>query len=206
MNYAYFREIKPHNKGFTLLEIVVAVAIFGVITAIIFPALFQFLDMRERVNEKQERLQSLQKTFQFLANDLRYAANRLSKDEYGDKTKTTISINDDVLLDFTALYPDVNLGGQSVPRRVRWQLIDDELQRVQYPVMDPEKETRSIVQSLLKNVQTVGIQASHIEDGRDNRDDKWEEQSSLPDMIDVLIELEDGTQYRRLFTMLGGGK
>jgi len=191
------------NRGFTLIEIVVAVAIFAVITTIIFPALLQFLDTRERVTAKQQGLQSLQKTFQFMANDLRYAANRLSKDEYGDKTKTTFSISDDFLLDFTALYPDVSIGGQSVPRRVHWQLIDNQLERVQYPVMDPESETRSIVQSLLSDVQEIDIRASKVEDGRDNTDDKWEEQNRLPDMIEVTIVLEDDTEYQRIFTMLG---
>ena len=53
------------SGGFTLLEIIVAVAIFGVIASIVFPALLQFLDMRERVDEKHQQISGLQKTFQF---------------------------------------------------------------------------------------------------------------------------------------------
>jgi len=189
--------------GFTLLEIVVAVAIFGVIASIIFPALFQFLEMRDRVDEKNQQMVSLQKTFQFLANDLRFAANRISKDEFGDAGKTTLIINDDHLIDLTSFYPDISLNGLNVPRRVNWQLQDGNLQRVQYPVMDPESETRLIIQDLLQNVENVDIQVHVVENGRDNKDNEWEEQARLPDLIDIVIEMPDGIEYRRVFSMLG---
>jgi len=193
------------HKGFTLLEIVVAVAIFAVISSILFPALFQFLEMRERVDEKHQQISGLQKTFLFLANDLRFAVNRLSKDEYGDQRKTTILLDDDNLIEFTTAYPDLSLNGLNVPRRVIWQLNDGVLQRVQYPVMDPESETRKILQSLLINVKSVEFKVSQIKDGRDNVDSRWQEQSYLPDLIEVNIELDNDIEYRRVFTMLRGG-
>lgn len=191
------------SSGFTLLEIIIAVAIFGVIASIIFPALLQFLDMRERVDEKHQQISGLQKTFQFLANDLRFASNRLSKDEYGDIGKTTLSINDDYLIDLTALYSDLSLHGLAVPRRVRWQLVDGVLQRVQFPVMDPEADTRVMIQSLLQDVEDVEIEVSHVEDGRDNTDSDWDQQKRLPDLIDITIKMPKGIEYRRVFSMLG---
>lgn len=191
------------SRGFTLLEIIIAVAIFGVIASIIFPALLQFLDMRERVDEKHQQISGLQKTFQFLANDLRFASNRLSKDEYGDLGKTTLTINDDYLIDLTALYSDLSLQGLAVPRRVRWQLVGGVLQRVQFPVMDPEADTRVMIQSLLENVEDVEIEVSHVEDGRDNTNKDWDEQKHLPDLIDVTIKMPKGIEYRRVFSMLG---
>ena len=191
------------GRGFTLLEIVVAVAIFGVISAIVFPALLQFLEMRERVNEKHLELTGLQKTFLFLANDLRFAVNRLAKDEYGEIGKTTVTLRDDSLIEFTTAYPDVSLHGLNVPRRVKWQLNEGVLQRIQSPVMDPESETRTIVQSLLENVSNVDIEVSYVEDGRNTTSNKWEEQTRLPDLIEIEIELENNQQYRRAFSMLG---
>lgn len=186
-----------------MLEIIVAVAIFGVIASIIFPALLQFLEMRERVDEKHGQISTLQKSFQFLANDLRFAANRLPKDEYGELGKTTISINDEHLIDLTANYSDISLGGLAVPRRVRWQLEDGVLQRIQYPVMDPDSETRIILQSFVADVEEVNVEVSHIADGRDNSDDQWEEQKRLPDLLDIVIKMPEGVEYRRVFSMLG---
>lgn len=190
------------SSGFTLLEIIVAVAIFGVIASIVFPALLQFLDMRERVDEKHQQISGLQKTFQFLANDLRFASNRLSKDEYGDIGKTTLSINGDYLIDLTALYSDLSLQGLAVPRRVRWQLVDGVFQRLQFPVMDPDADTRVMIQSLLKNVEDVAIKVSHISAGRNNTDNGWVSQKRLPNLIEVTINMGKGIEYRRVFSML----
>lgn len=196
--------ISQTSRGFTLIEIVVAVGIFGVLASIIFPALIQFLEIRERVDAKHDQIVGLQKTFMFLTNDLRFAANRLPKDEFGELAKTTLKLNDDGLLDFTAMYPDLKITGLSVPRRVTWRLEEGELQRVQYPVMDPDGDTRTIVQTLLKNVDEVEIEISYIEDGRVVKEDKWEEQSRLPDLIEVTVELEDKLIFNRVLTMQGG--
>ena len=193
-----------YDNGFTLIEIVIAVAIFGVIASIIFPALFQFLDVRERIDIKHQQISGLQKTFMFLANDVRFAVNRLPKDEYGEPSKTTLKMGDDSVLEFIAAYPDLSLDGLNVPRRVRWQLEDGVLQRVQYPVMDPDADTRFFLQTLLQNVQEIEVEVSHVEDGRDNSDDKWDEQSRLPDLISIKIELENDLKYSRIFTMLAG--
>jgi len=198
--------MRRFNKtiGFTLIEVMVSVAIFAVIASIMGPALLQFLDVRERVNAKQERLEGLQKTFLFLANDFRYASNRLGKDEFGEPAKATMTVGDDSLIDFTAAYPDLNLGGANVPRRVRWVLDDNVLKRFQSPVMDPDGDTRIMRQSLLKGVDDVEIELSVIEDGRDNTSKKWDEETRLPDKISVTIKLENNAEYNRIFTMLGG--
>ena len=193
-----------HRLGFTLIEIVVAVAIFGVIMSIVFPTLVQFLNMRERLQEKHQELTGLQKAFLFMANDLRYAANRLGKDEYGEAGKTTLSIDEDHLIDLTALYPDVNLNGISVPRRLRWMLEDDELRRIQYPVMDPDSATPTATQTLLRDVENVEVEVSFVEDGRNNTDRKWDQQSRLPELISIKVEFLDGVEFRRVFTMVGG--
>lgn len=196
--------VKHRNTGFTLIEVMVAVGIFAVIVSIVGPALFQFLEIRERAGAKQERLESLQKTFLFLANDLRYAANRLGKDEFGDAADATLRVGDDALLELTTAYPDLNLGGLAVPRRVSWRLEDGVLQRLQSPVMDPDSDTRQLKQILLSDVRDIEIELSAIEDGRDSTSSRWEEKTRLPDKITVTIELENKTEYQRVFTMLGG--
>ena len=198
-----FQSIK-RALGFTLIEIMVAVSIFAVIASIVGPALFQFLDIRERAGAKQQQLDGLQKTFLFLAKDLRYASNRLGKDQFGEPSDATLSVGDDSLISLTTAYPDLNLGGLGVPRRVRWILEEGVLQRIQSPVMDPDGDTKTFKQSLLSDVRDVEIELSIVEDGRDSTSKKWEEKTRLPDKIEVIVILENKQQYRRVFTMLGG--
>ncbi|MFT6099226.1 MAG: general secretion pathway protein J [Arenicella sp.] len=191
-------------SGFTLIEIMVAVAIFAVIMSIVGPALFQFLNIRERAGAKQDQLEGLQKTFLFLANDLRYASNRLGKDEYGEPADATLTVGDGSVIALTAAYPDLNLGGLGVPRRVSWTLDDGVLQRIQSPVMDPDGDTRNFKQSLLSDVRDIEIELSIVEDGRDNTSKRWDEKTRLPDKIDITITMENKQQYRRVYSMLGG--
>jgi len=199
-----YRQIKIKPSGFTLIEMIIAVSIFAVVASIVFPALIEFLEVRERLDEKHEQVVSLQKAFLFLAKDLRYASNRLGKDEFGDEGKTTLAVGDEGLIELTAMYPDLNLDGVNVPRRVRWVLEKGVLERLQYPVMDPDSDTRLLRQKLIKDVEEVEIEVSSVEDGRDNTSKKWEEQTRLPDLISVTVTLDSGVEYRRVFTMLGG--
>ena len=195
------------SRGFTLIEMMVSVAIFAVMASIIFPALIQFLDTRDRLDIKHKQIISLQKTFLFLAQDLRFASNRLGKDEFGDLGKSTLRINDNEnLIELTALYPDLNLNGLGVPRRVKWLLNDGALQRIQYPVMDPDQDTRIIRQSLIDGVESVEINLFHVNGGRSEQSSQWDSESRLPDQLEMRVELESGVEYRRLFTMLGGDK
>ncbi len=195
---------RSSNSGFTLIEIMVALAIFATIAAITFPALIQFLDIRERVNAKNDSMERLNKTFLFLSRDLQHAVNRLAKDEFGEAMDSTLLVDDDSVLELTTAYQDFNLNGAGVPRRVKWVLDDKVLYRVQYPVMDPDGDTRIYRQALLPDVRDVEVTVFSIEEGRDSKSKRWVEETRLPNMMGVKIEFENGLEYERLFTMLGG--
>ena len=200
------RVFKP-AQGFTLIEIMVATAIFAVIAGIAFPALIQFLEVRDRIEEKHAQMVALQKTFLFLSNDLRFAVNRLDKDLQGELSQTTFSVGEnDSLLETTTSYPNLSLAGLNVPRRIRWELNSEVLQRVQYPVMDPDPDTRILRQTLLQNVSDVSIELSTIENGRNTSSDNWTEQTRLPDLFDITITLQDGQEYRRVLSMVSGSR
>jgi general secretion pathway protein J len=198
----YFK-VAQRRDGFTLIEVVIAVAIFAVIGAMLFPAIVQFIDIRERVIAKHDQIENLQKTFLFMSKDLRFASNRLGKDEYGDLGDATLSVGDDSLIEMTSVYPNLSLDGLSVPRKVKWVLDDGKLLRLQYPVMDPDGDTRMYKQVLLDGVEDVDIELSVVEDGRNSSSKRWDEETRLPDLLTVVIKMEQGAEYQRLFTMLG---
>lgn len=194
------------SSGFTLIEIMVAMAIFAIIAAITFPALIQFLDIRERIIKKNESISALQKTFLFFSRDVGFAVNRLGKNEYGEAADATMLVGDNSLMELTTSYQDFNLDGSGVPRRVKWIFEDKVLYRVQYPVMDPDGDTRVYKQRLLSDVNDVELKVYSIEEGRDSESKRWDEETRLPNMIRLSIEMETGVKYERAFTMLGGDR
>ncbi|HAU68880.1 MAG TPA: hypothetical protein DCW52_10865 [Gammaproteobacteria bacterium] len=200
-----FRLITNRKRsGFTLIEVVVAVAIFAVISSIIFPALIQFLDARERILEKNHQVTELQKFFLYLERDLRFASNRLGKDEYGDALKSAMTVNDGSLFELTAVYPDLRMSGVGVPRRVKWELIDGHLIRTQYPVMDPDGDTRVNKRAFLEDIDDVEIIVHYIEDGRSSETKRWSESKKLPDLIQLRLEMKNKIVYERHILMLSG--
>ena len=64
------------SAGFTLIEVLVAMAIFGILAALASLSLGQALSNSDMLNERMDRLQSIQRTMMFLSNELLQAAPR----------------------------------------------------------------------------------------------------------------------------------
>lgn len=64
------------NKGFTLLEIVIAVAVFAVIASISSSVLYQSLQTKERSNQKVNLINAMQLTFAIFSKDTRQIVTR----------------------------------------------------------------------------------------------------------------------------------
>ena len=193
-------------SGFTLMEVIVSVAIFAIIAAITFPALIQFLDIRERLNLKNDSLSDMQRVFLFFNRDVTYAVNRLGKNEFGETVDAPLIVGDDALLELTTSYQDYELEGAAIPRKVKWVYENEELIRIQYPVLDPDGDTRVYRQRLLENVDDVQVVVYSIDEGSENEDRRWDEEARLPNMLKLVIELKNGVSYEKYATMLSGDR
>ncbi|MCP4230785.1 MAG: prepilin-type N-terminal cleavage/methylation domain-containing protein, partial [bacterium] len=81
----------PRNRGFTLLEMIIALGIFTVIWAISYGGLNRFIDQRDDITARHEEIKSLQVVFALLAQDMQYMANRSVRDGFGDKEASVVS-------------------------------------------------------------------------------------------------------------------
>lgn len=200
------RYSRSASFGFTLMEIIISIAIFAIIAAITFPALIQFLDIRERINKKNAALSDMQKVFLFFNRDVTFAVNRLGKDEFGESADAPLLVGGDSLIELTTSYQDFELDGAAIPRKVKWIYEDGSLIRVQYPVLDPDGDTRVYRQRLLENVEEVEITAYSVDEGRESESNRWDDEERLPNMLRLVIELDNGITYERYATMLSGDK
>lgn len=70
-------------RGFTLLELIVVLAVFGVFSAMAYGGLNYVLTTRKVIEAKLDRTAEWQKAFQRLRNDLELAAPRAARDGFG---------------------------------------------------------------------------------------------------------------------------
>ena len=75
--------MNSENSGFTLIEILVAFFIFGIIGVVSGQLLNQTLSSQKTLKEKGEHLQSLHRGIQILQRDIMQYVDRPIRDEYG---------------------------------------------------------------------------------------------------------------------------
>ena len=95
--------IRTRQIGFTLIEIMVAVAIFSVMSVIAWGVLGRSLSDAEMLTERMDRLQAIQRSVRYLTTDLAQAAPRSVRSEIGDTHLPAIlsSISGDFALEVT---------------------------------------------------------------------------------------------------------
>ncbi|EDY86475.1 general secretion pathway protein J [gamma proteobacterium HTCC5015] len=73
---------RPQN-GFTLIEILVAIAVIAVLYLIVFGVIGEATQSREKVSDYGERLTDLQRSFVLLEQDISQIIDRTARDAYG---------------------------------------------------------------------------------------------------------------------------
>ncbi|MBE9561308.1 MAG: prepilin-type N-terminal cleavage/methylation domain-containing protein, partial [Proteobacteria bacterium] len=83
--YGKVKLISGITVGFTLLELLVALAIFAVIAAMAYSGLNTILTARLQIEQQAEQLASLQRIFIKLGHDIEQYIQRPIRNQYGDK-------------------------------------------------------------------------------------------------------------------------
>jgi len=203
--------VRQSNRGFTLLEMVVAIAIFAVIGAISYTTLNQFIKSRESLEARNHKVRLLQQTFARFGDDVRYMVNRPVRDGLGDAVPAFIAGaefgGDGRVLEFTTSRPHMETNLWHRLQRVEWMLIDGELIRKTWLVLDRDFDSQSREQYLLTDVLAleVGLIKVDRKSGRVTNTRTWEDESALPDGVEILLTLAEGETYRRIVEVGGEG-
>ena len=194
--------------GFTLLEMVVAIGIFSVIAAISYASIDRFLDIRTTIKLRHDQLRLLQRTMGLMEMDMRFMLNRPVRDGFGDDEASLISfgnlaLDEGELVRLTTSQPDPELPVARL-RRISWRLLDGDLQRVSWSVLDRDQDSQEYVVTLLREVEAATL--SYYLYGEDESlqiETEWVDTNGLPVGVEFVLTLQNGRQYRRLFTVLG---
>ena len=194
------------QRGFTLLELLVALAIFALVSVMAYGGLASVLDQQFATDDIAAQLARLQKTYLLLQRDFEQVVPRPVRDEYGD---TLAPLLGDSQLQFTR-------GGWSNPaghprsslRRVAYRLEDQELTRYAWSVLDRAQNSEPLEQPLLDGVTEI---SSRYLVENDEWQDSWPpatvaaigdtETFSLPLAVEIQLEHERFGVVTWLFQM-----
>ncbi|MDX1488314.1 MAG: type II secretion system minor pseudopilin GspJ, partial [Acidiferrobacterales bacterium] len=152
------------QKGLTLLELVVAVAIFALFSVMAYGALDQILTQRDHLEREQLFWRTLSLVMLRLQDDLSQARPRAVRDIDGNLLPalrgqpTDTRALGEPTIEFTRggvleLYD----GAHTVLQRVAYRLRDDALVRLVWPVLDRSPQTEPSETILLREVDSFSV-------------------------------------------------
>ena len=130
------------QQGFTLLEILIALAIFAIMSMMAYAGLAAILDARASTVPRAQQLAELQTTLYLLNEDLSQIINRSIRDEFGT-TESAFSVGrGKEIVVFTRTVPSwSNDAGTNSLLRVSYSLEKDVLYRQVWSLPDRTQQT-----------------------------------------------------------------
>lgn len=146
------------RSGFTLIEVLVAMAIFGVLSVLAYMAIGETLGSAEYLGQRMDRLKSIQRTVRLLSMDLMQTAPRPVRDPFGESTLPALrtDISSEFALELThGGWPNPAGMPRGTLQRSAYRLEDGELVRYHWTVLDATLAMEPIQTVLLEDVDSL---------------------------------------------------
>lgn len=187
------------QRGFTLLELLVALAIFALLGVAAYAGLDVVLDAKARIETRADQLGRLQMLFVLMGRDIEQAADRGVRDNFGDPLPPMFG--NDTALEFTRAGWRNPAGlRRSGFQRVAYGYGDETLTRASWDVLDRAQDSEPRSARLLGGVSALEIRYL---DGAGEWRSEWPAASgagtTLPRAIEVTLDVKDWGRITRLF-------
>jgi general secretion pathway protein J len=149
------------GRGFTLIEVVIAMFIAAIMFAIGYGAINQALVDRDALNVSQNRVTEIQRGMRVVAQDFAQIVGRASRDTQGTgelQPAFMATDRDDTLLTFSRAGWSNPAGIQRpAEQRVRYRFVDGSLVREHWLALDPALNTQPRERVILTKVKSVEV-------------------------------------------------
>ena len=195
-----------HNriKGFTLLEMLVAIAIFAVVSGIAYTSLNQTVKIGNRVSEADRRLSELQFALAYINQDWMQVSPRKIRNQYGDSENQVVLADNSISFTRSG-WSNLLQHKRSELQRVQYRLIDKKLVRQHWRSLDQGIGEEPLTAVLLSAVDSIEIQFINVEDRTiDSWPDEVTQGLGRPIALLLTIILDDFGEIRRILEIPDG--
>jgi general secretion pathway protein J len=192
------------GTGFTLIELIVVLAIFAMLAVMAYGGLASVLSARERVLQSLERTAALQKVYVRLRNDLQQLRARPARDPYGEP-QAALLLAPDGALEFTRSgWRNPLSQPRSSLERVAYRLdVDGRLLRTSWRAVDRAQNAAAVETVVLDQVEDLRWR---FLEGKEWRE-AWPPAGTggtptletVPRAVEVSLTLKDLGEVRLLF-------
>lgn len=207
------RPLLRNSQGFTLLEVMIAVAIFSLLAMGTYRMLSTVLKTDEVTRQHERDLRELSRAFASLDRDINQTLNRSVRDAYGDERATLLgelgASDGNAALEFSRNGWRNPLGGaRAQVQRVRWRLAGEKLERLYWNVLDQAVDSQPRVQKVLDGVQSLELR---FLDDKGQWQEQWpptsgdlspaEAKKRMPLAVEVKLEHRHYGKLSRLYRL-----
>lgn len=198
------------NKGFTLLELLVAIAIFVVMSFMAYSGLSSVLESRQLTDKVTDRIAAVQMAVSFMQRDLEQALDRNIRDEFGSPAAAFLANElGDLRLEFSRHgYPNPAELSRSHIQRVGYVFEDETLYRQYWAVLDRAQDSVPARDILVEEIKEVSFR---FLDTKNQWHVNWPPvntekplQAGLPKAVEFSLSFDDLGKIRRLIALSSG--
>ena len=202
------------HAGFTLLELLVAMAIFALLSVMAYAGLSTVLNANQILETNMQRLSEVQRSVTLLSRDIRQTINRAIRDTYGDTKQPLIGATAFDSLGTPAIeltrtgYANPLGTKRSFLQRVAYRVEEETLYRDSWRVLDQAQDSEADALAICHEVKSLTLRYL-------DQENTWHEQwppsdpefqgAALPQAVEVSLELTDWGKVVRLLSLAGTG-
>jgi len=200
-------------RGFTLLELLIAIAIFALLGLATYHMLDSVLRTDTRTREQERQLREVTRAIAAFERDLQQAVARPVRDAYGESLPAFLAEDEDTApLEFSRLgWRDPTGAVRSQIQRVRWQRSGEVWERRYWQVLDRAQDSQPRVQQALEGVTALRMRYLD-KDGAwqtawpARADDTSDRLERLPRAVELVLTHRRYGELRRLIRLADGKK